>query len=612
MTTPPGFRKVNPGDFAILVISLVSKTLPLSTVDEYAQTVLAQQISQLPGVAQVDVNGSQKFAVRVQVDPIAAAARNISLDEIRRVIIQTNSSSPVGTLFGDKQNVTLVATGAMRRAEEYKQVVVAYRNGAPVMLSEVARVVDAVENDKVATWFNDQRAIVLGIQKQPGANTMAVVDSVRDRLPQFRAQVPAAIQLEILNDRSISIRESVHDVQNTLAIAMTLVILVIFLFLRSVSATIIPALAVPVSLIGTCAMMYALGFSINNMTLLALTLSVGFVVDDAIVMLENIVRHIENGMRPFEAALKGSREIGFTIMSITFALIAVFIPVLLMGGMVGRIFREFAVTVAVAIFLSAFVSLTLTPMLCARVLKTHDPHKKLNFVLAAFESLFQRAASGYERSLAWVLRYKAIMLMVTIGTLAATVFLFITIPKGFFPDEDTGFLSGSTEGNTDIAFPAMVELQKQIAEIVQKDVAVETVQSTVGPSAANAAANSGRMFVKLKPRKDRTELSTQIIQRLRQTTRAIPGIKATFQKPRDDRGARPRVPADHPRGRGAALGRAGQDQPRHRRHPRHQPAHGAQAPRARVRQARRRDAHLGGGDGAGQVAAGVSPRRTPR
>ena len=529
MTSPPAFRKVNPGDSAIVVISLRSTTLPLSTVDEYAQTVLAQQISQLPGVAQVEINGSQKFAVRVQVDPIATAARNISLEEIRRVVIQTNSSSPVGTLFGDKQNVTLVATGAMRRAEEYKNVVVAYRNGAPVMLSEVARVVDAVENNRIGTWFNGERAIVLGVQKQPGANTVAVVDSVRERMETWKAQIPPSIKLEILNDRSISIRESVHDVQITLMIAVALVVMVIFLFLRSVSATIIPALAVPVSLIGTCAVMYALGFSINNMTLLALTLSVGFVVDDAIVMLENIVRHIENGMRPFEAALKGSREIGFTILSITFALIAVFIPVLLMGGMVGRIFREFAVTVAVAIFLSAFVSLTLTPMLCAHVLRHHDANEKQNIVLRMFEALFQSALRGYENSLAWVLRYKLLMLGVTFGTLAATVLLFIAIPKGFFPEEDTGFLTSSTEGNSDIAFPAMVELQKRVAEIVQRDPAVETVNSTVGPSGANAAANAGRMFIKLKPRAERNETSTQVIQRLRQSARTVPGIKTTFR-----------------------------------------------------------------------------------
>jgi HAE1 family hydrophobic/amphiphilic exporter-1 len=528
MTTPPGFRKVNPGDFSILVVSLRSATLPLSTVDEYAQTVLAQQMSQLPGVAQVDVNGSQKFAVRVQVDPVAAAARNISLDEIRRVIVQTNSNSPVGTLFGDKQNVTLVATGAMRRAEEYKRVVVAYRNGAPVKLDEVARVVDAVENDKVATWFNDERAIVLGIQKQPGANTIEVVDAIRERMEQWKTQIPPAIKVEILNDRSISIRDSVRDVQITLGIAIALVILVIFLFLRSLSATIIPSLAVPVSLIGTCAAMYALGFSINNMTLLALTLSVGFVVDDAIVMLENIVRHIEAGMRPFEAALKGAREIGFTIISITFALIAVFIPVLLMGGMVGRIFREFAVTVAVAIVISGFVSLTLTPMLCARVLRHHSPDEKQNVVLRGFEAIFRRTHRAYEWSLDRVLAFKSITLMITIATLVGTVVLYKYIDKGFFPEEDTGFVAGNTEGNSDIAFPAMSDLQRQVANIVQADPAVETVNSTIGAGGPNASANQGRMFIKLKPRSERGESATGVIQRLRQTTRTVPGMKVAF------------------------------------------------------------------------------------
>ena len=529
MTTPPSFRKVNPGDFSILVISLISPTLPLSTVDEYAQTVLAQQISQLPGVAQVDVNGSQKFAVRVQVDPVAAAARNVSLDEIRRVVIQTNSNSPVGTLYGQQQNTTLVATGAMRRAEEYRRVVVAYRNGAPVKLDEVAQVIDGVENDKTATWYNDNRAIVLGVQKQPGANTIAVVDAIRELLPTFRAQVPAAIQLEVLNDRSVSIRDSVHDVQITLAIAISLVILVIFLFLRSVPATIIPALAVPVSLIGTCAIMYAFGFSINNMTLLALTLSVGFVVDDAIVMLENIVRHIEEGMRPFEAALKGAREIGFTIISITFALIAVFIPVLLMGGMVGRMFREFAVTVAVAILISGFVSLTLTPMLCARVLRNHGAEEKENVVLHIFETWFQRAWRGYEWSLDRILAHKFVVLLVTVATLFGTIVLYSAIPKGFFPNEDTGFISGNTEGNPDIAFPAMVNLQRQVAKIVRADPAVAYVNSSVGPSGANAAANAGRMFIALKPRAERTETSTAVIQRLRRTANAIPGLKVTFQ-----------------------------------------------------------------------------------
>ncbi|MEA2977791.1 MAG: hypothetical protein QOF19_3311 [Alphaproteobacteria bacterium] len=530
MTTPPGFRKVNPGDYAVILISLISPTLPLSTVDEYAETVLAQQISQLPGIAQVDVNGAQKFAVRVQVDPVAAAARNISLDEIRRVVVSTNSNSPVGTLYGSNQNVTLLATGAMRKAEEYRKVVVAYRNGAPIKLDEVARVIDGVENDKIATWFNNERAIVLGIQKQPGANTIAVVDAIRERFPTYQAQVPAAIKLEILNDRSISIRDSVHDVQITLGIAITLVVLVIFLFLRRVSATVIPALAVPVSLIGTCAMVYAFGFSINNMTLLALTLSVGFVVDDAIVMLENIVRHVEGGMRPFEAALKGAREIGFTIISITFSLIAVFIPVLLMGGMVGRIFREFAVTIAVAIIISGFVSLTLTPMLCARVLRSHHEGESQNVVLRVFESMFRSWLRAYEWSLERVLNYKPVVLVVTLITLAATVALYYYIPKGFFPTEDTGFVSASTEANSDIAFPAMVELQKQVATIVGADPAVAYVNSTVGPGGPNPTGNVGRLFIALKPKAVRREDSTAVIQRLRQKAgNSVAGMKVTFQ-----------------------------------------------------------------------------------
>src|SRR6202142_1617298 len=405
MTIPPSFRKVNQGDFPVLYVSLRSDTMPLSAVDEYAETVLAPQLSQLPGVAQVLVYGAQKFAVRVQVNPVQAAARNISLDDVRNVVAKTNSSTPVGTLTGPKQSVTLTATSAIEHAADYRDVVVTYRNGAPIKLNEIARVIDSVENDKVATWFNDARAIVLAIQRQPDANTVEVVDMVRNKLPAMRAQVPPAIQMQPLFDRSLSIRAAVSDVQETLAIAITLVIMVIFLFLRKVSATIIPALAVPVSLIGTCAAMYAFGFSINNMTLLALTLSVGFVVDDAIVMLENIVRHVEGGMRPFEAALKGSREIGFTIVSITFSLIAVFIPVLLMGGMVGRVFREFAVTIAVAIILSGFVSLTLTPMLCARVLKGHHGgEEKQIFILRAFERIFLAARNSYEWALDWVIR----------------------------------------------------------------------------------------------------------------------------------------------------------------------------------------------------------------
>ena len=528
MTTPPFFRKVNPGDFPVLYISMRSDTMPLSAINDYAETVLAPQISQLPGVAQVLVYGAQKFAVRVQVDPVAAAARNISLDDIRSVVAKANSSAPVGTLQGKEQAVTLLATGAMLHAADYRDVVVAYRNGAPIKLSEVARVIDSVENDKIATWFNDSRAIVLAIQRQPDANTVEVVDLVRSKLPQMRAQVPPAIQMQPLFDRSISIRAAVWNVQETLAIAIALVIMVIFLFLRKVSATIIPALAVPVSLIGTCAAMYAFGFSINNMTLLALTLSVGFVVDDAIVMLENIVRHIEGGMRPFEAALKGSREIGFTIVSITFSLIAVFIPVLLMGGMVGRVFREFAVSISVAIIVSGFVSLTLTPMLCARVLKSHDPHEKQNFVLRWFEAMFASGLKAYEWSLDRVLKAKQVMVWVTLATIAGTVWLYIIVPKGFFPTEDTGYMVGITEANTDIAFPAMVEHQRKIAELVRADKGVAYVNSTVGSGGPNTLGNSGRMLVALKPRDERDGMQ-QIIARLRQNVNIVPGIQIFFQ-----------------------------------------------------------------------------------
>jgi len=527
MTTPPTFRKVNPGDFPVLYVSLRSDTVPLSTVDDYAETVLAPQISQLPGIAQVLVYGAQKFAVRVQVNPTEAAARNISLDDVRGVVAKANSSTPVGTLTGPKQSVTLTATGAIEHAADYRDVVVAYRKGAPVKLNQIARVIDSVENDKIATWFNDARAIVLAIQRQPDANTVQVVDMVRDILPNLRVQVPPSVQMQPLFDRSISIRAAVTDVQETLAIAITLVILVIFLFLRKVSATIIPALAVPVSLIGTCAAMYAFGFSINNMTLLALTLSVGFVVDDAIVMLENIVRHVEGGMRPFEAALKGSREIGFTIISITFSLIAVFIPVLLMGGMVGRVFREFAVSISVAIVVSGFVSLTLTPMLCARVLKGYHGEKQ-NILLRNFERLFELMLRAYEWTLDLVLRAKSIMLGLTLVTIGGTLWLYVVVPKGFFPTEDTGYVVGITEGSTDISFPALSVLQRRVADIVRKDPAVAYVNSTVGAGGPNTVGNSGRMLVALKPRKERDSLAT-ITARLRKNANIVPGIRIFFQ-----------------------------------------------------------------------------------
>jgi HAE1 family hydrophobic/amphiphilic exporter-1 len=528
MTVPPSFRKVNPSDFAILFISLSSETLPLSTVNEYGDITIGQALSQIQGVAQVVIFGSQKFAVRVQADPQAAAARGISLDDIRTAVARANSSTPVGTLNGPKQDVALQASGQMDKAADYRHVIVAWRNGSPVRLDEIARVYDSVENDKTATWFNGTRSIVLAIYKQPDANTVAVVDGVLAKLPMLRAQIPPSVKIDVTMDRSVSIRQSVTDVEETLLIAISLVILVIFLFLRSASATFIPALAVPISLCGTFATMYMLDFSVNNMTLLALTLSVGFVVDDAIVMLENIVRHIEHGMPPYEAALKGAREIGFTIISITFSLIAVFIPVLLMGGIVGRVFREFAVTIAVAIVVSGFVSLTLTPMLCARVLKAHDETKKPNIVLRAFERMFDSWLRAYEWALDRVLARKAMMLVVTLATLAGTVALYIVVPKGFFPQEDTGFLSGVTEAATDTSFEAMSVRQKAITDILSQDSAVEYINSTVGSGGPNPTANFGRLFIALKPKKQR-EPAAAVMARLRQKATQVPGIQVFFQ-----------------------------------------------------------------------------------
>ncbi len=529
MTTPPFFRKVNPGDFAILYISLVSATLPLSTVDDYGEITLAQQISQLPGVAQVQVFGAQKFAVRVQVDPVAAASRGISLDDVRNVVAKANSNTPVGTIAGVRQDTTLMATAAMRTAADYRDVVVAFRNGSPIKLTEIANVIDSVENDKIASAFNGERAVVLAIFRQPDANTVKVVDMVREHLPAYRAQVPAAVKMEVLNDRSISIRDSVHDVQVTLAIAVSLVVLVIFLFLRKLSATIIPALAVPISLIATCAAMYAFGFSINNMTMLALTLSVGFVVDDAIVMLENIVRHVEGGMRPFEAALKGSREIGFTIVSITFSLIAVFIPVLLMGGMVGRVFREFAVTIAVAIVLSGFVSLTLTPMLCARVLKVHHEGERENFILAIFESMFKALLRAYESD--------------------ARCGAEIQVRGAGRHDRDDGrhrlslhydpegLLSGRgyrlhlRDGRGALGHLVQGDVRAPAARLprsCRQDPAVDYVNSTVGTGGPNPTNNTGRLFIALKPLGER-ERVVQVIQRLRRTANAVTGMRTSFQ-----------------------------------------------------------------------------------
>lgn len=527
ITDPPSFRKVNPADQPVILLALSSSTLPLWQVHDYADTYLSPRLSILPGVAQVSIWGSQKFAVRVRFDPDALAAKGIAVDEVGDALARANSNSPLGTLDGATQTFVLDASGPLARAELYKPLIVAWRNGAPVRLSDIAIVEDSVENDKVASWLNGRRSIILAVQRQPDANTVRVTDEVKALLPTFRAQLPPAVGLDVLIDRSQSIRDSVAEVQFTLVLTMALVVMVIFLFLRNLRATLIPALALPISVVGTFAGMYLCGFSINNLTLLALTLSVGFVVDDAIVMLENIVRHIENGMRPFEAALKGSREIGFTILSITLSLVAVFIPVLFMGGVVGRLFNEFAVTISLAILISGFVSLTLTPMLSARMLRAQDAETQGRFHQAA-EAAFDRLLTLYRRSLDWALAHRRLMLATTLATVVGTVWAFTAIPKGFFPEEDTGLLYIATEAPQDISFAAMVERQKLIADIVQADPHVALANSIVGIAGSASAMNNGRLFVQLVPRGERP--SAKVVQQeLRRKLAAVSGINAYVQ-----------------------------------------------------------------------------------
>ena len=528
MTTPPSFRKVNPADQPILFLALTSSTLPLSVVDEYAETMLAQRLSTVLGVAQVQVYGAQKYAVRVQVDPNALAAMGIGFDEIRTAVAAANSNTPVGSLSGPKRSLTLEATGQLADAAAYRPLIIAYRNGSPVRLQDVATVLDSVENNKQASWFNSDRSILLAIQRQPDANTVAVVASIRELLPALEAQLPASVQLHVMLDRSDSIRASVDDVQFTLGLTVVLVVLVIFLFLRNVTATIIPALALPVSLIGTFAGMYLLGYSIDNLSLLALMLSVGFVVDDAIVMLENIVRHVENGEKPLAAALRGAREISFTIISITLSLVAVFIPVLFMGGIVGRLFREFAVTISMTILISGFVSLTLTPMMCSRLLKPVGERATRSPFYRWSESAFQALFRGYSRTLARALAARRLMLLLTLLTVAGTAYLYVIVPKGFFPTEDTGMMFATTEAAQDISFEAMRELQRRVAGVVSADPEVAVVNSTVGSRFAGAA-NNGRMFIGLVPFRERKASVEEVIQRLRPMLAKIPGVNVYMQ-----------------------------------------------------------------------------------
>jgi HAE1 family hydrophobic/amphiphilic exporter-1 len=528
MTIPPSFQKVNPAEQPVLFMVLSSEVQPLSRVDEYAETLIAQRVSQLSGVAQVQVFGIQKYAVRIQFNPEALASRGIGLDDVLNAVAAANSNTPVGSLNGPTQSYTLDAPSQLNEAAQYRPLIVRYVNGAPVRLGEVANIVDSVENDRVAGWLNGNRSIILAVQRQPDANTVEVVDAVKRLIPIFREEIPPSIDLKVLNDRSVSIRQSVADVRFTLLLTVALVVMVIFVFLRNVTATIIPALALPVSVIGTFAGMYVFGYSIDNLSLLALTLSVGFVVDDAIVMLENIVRHIENGERPFEAALKGSREIGFTIISITLSLVAVFIPVLFMGGVVGRVFREFAITISMTILISGLVSLTLTPMLCSRLLKSHAGERH-NVFYRASEAVFQGIIRGYDWALQRVLRWKLATLAVTLVTVAVSVHLYINIPKGFFPIEDTGLMFATTEAAQDISFRSMAEHQKEVAAIVKANPNVADVNSFVGATGFNPAVNQGRLFITLKPRDERRQNVIEIMQDMRRAVAQVPGINVYFQ-----------------------------------------------------------------------------------
>jgi len=521
MTEAPNFRKVNPADSPILFVALASSTLPLTRVNAYAEEIFAQQISQIAGIAQVQVFGAQKFAVRIDVDPDKAAARGLTLDNIGSAVASANSSSPVGSQLGAKQNVTIDATGQINHAAEYGPLVVAYRNGSPVRLDEVARITDSVENNQIAAWDNGNRAVVMAIFRQSDANTVDVVDSVRAKIPYLQAQLPPSVDVRVINDRSLSIRQSIHDVQFTLGLSILLVIGVIFVFLKSVSATIIPALALPVSLIGTCAFMYLFGYSIDNISLLAITLAVGFVVDDAIVMLENITRHIEAGMKPFDAALKGAGEIAFTILSITFSLVAVFIPVLLMSGVVGRVFREFAVTITVAILVSGFVSLTLTPMLCARILSAPKHGAQAGWFARLSDFFVDSLAASYRVSLDLVLKLRLLVLIGTFATGYLAYSLYIDVPKGFFPDEDTGFLRGVTESQPDTSINEMAQRQIATVKIIRSDPAVASVTSVVGPG---GQTNRGFLFVKLKDMSERGPVQ-KVMARLRASTAVVPGMR---------------------------------------------------------------------------------------
>ena len=531
---PPSYNKSNPADSPILYLALTSSTLQLSALDEYAETFLAQRLSTVSGVAQVQVFGSAKYAVRIQVDPKALAARGIGLDEVTAAVSAGNPNLPTGTLWGPQRAYTVLADGSISSAPEFRQLAVTYQNGAPVRLQDVARVLDDVQDSRNASWYDGRRAVVLAIQRQPGTNTVQVADAVKTMVTSLSAQLPASVQVNTLYDRSVSIRQSVNDVQLTLFVTLCLVVLVIFLFLKNLSATVIPSLSLPFSIIGTFSVMYLMGYSLDNLSLMALTLSVGFVVDDAIVMLENIVRHMEMGKRPMQAALEGAREIGFTILSMTLSLTAVFIPVLLMGGIIGRLFHEFAVTIGVAILVSGFVSLTLTPMLCSRFLRPPKEEHHGRWYEAT-ERVYRRGLGWYQRSLAWVMDRRPLALVFSAGILVATAVLFVVVPKGFIPTEDTGQIQGTTETLEGSSYENMRDHQQAVADILTHDPNVAHFMSSVG----GGTMNQGRLSIRLKPRNQRLP-ADQVARELNPKLNSVPGIRTYLQVPASIRiGGRP-------------------------------------------------------------------------
>jgi multidrug efflux pump len=529
---PPVYNKVNPADAPILTLALTSDSIPLSKVEDYTDTRLAEKISQLPGVGAVTISGGQKPAVRVQVNPTQLASYGLNLENVRTTLVAASLDAAKGSFDGPSQSYQISANDQITTSADYRRLVLAYRGGVPVMLRDVAKVVDGIENSQESAWMNSIPAVIVNIQRQPGANIIDVVDRIKALLPKLRATIPPAITITVLTDRTTSVRASVSDVEFELLLCIALVVAVIFVFLRTFAATIIPSIAVPLSLVGTFGAMYALGFSLNNLTLMALTISTGFVVDDAIVMIENISRYVEQGEAPLAAALKGAEQIGFTIMSLTVSLIAVLIPLLFMGDITGRLFREFAITLSVTILISAVVSLTLTPMLCAKLLKHTDPSKQGRFYKVS-EKMFDNTIAFYGRTLDWVLLHRNLTLAVAVGTLAFTIFLYVVIPKGFFPVQDTGEIQGVSEADQSVSFAEMARLQRQLAAAILKDPAVESLSSFIGVDGTNTTLNSGRIQINLKPLAQRKKSASDVIRRLQSSLAKVEGISLYMQPVQD-------------------------------------------------------------------------------